>query len=114
MSGRKQHLGADVPYVEAIREIEKIQTCVNPRDMLACLSSAFAGMKSAVVDHHKGKTELQQMDDVLPLSIYVVSRSELSHPASLHNMMEDYLKANESRSGFDLERKLLTNFHCAV
>jgi hypothetical protein len=54
------------------------------------------------------------MDDVLPLSIYTVAMSELSHPASLHNMMEDYLKANENRSGFDLERKLLTNFSCAV
>ena len=54
------------------------------------------------------------MDDVLPLTIYVVARSELSHPASLNNMMEDYLKANENRSGFDLERKLLTNFQCGV
>ena len=58
LSASKRHLGADVPYVEAIREIEKMQTCVNPRDMLGCLSSAFAQLKSVVVDHHKGKVEL--------------------------------------------------------
>jgi hypothetical protein len=50
------------------------------------------------------------MDDVLPLTIYSVAMSELSHPASLYNMMDDYLRANDGRSGFDLERKLLTNF----
>jgi hypothetical protein len=58
MSAKKQYLQGEIPYSEAIREMEKIQTCVNPRDMLACISGAFAGMKSAVVDHHKGKVEL--------------------------------------------------------
>ena len=82
--------------------------------MLACLSSAFAQLKSAVVDHHKGRLELQTMDDVLPLSIYMVAMSELSHPASLYNMMDDYLRANDGRSGFDLERKLLANFQGAL
>lgn len=31
------------------------------------------------------------MDDVLPLTIYIVAMAELSHPASEFNMLEDYL-----------------------
>jgi len=88
----KFFLESDKPYLEAIRQIEKIQQHSSPQDMLACLSSAFGSLKAAVVDHHKGKFELQSMDDLLPLTIYCVSRAELSHPASQRNMMEDYLR----------------------
>jgi len=52
------------------------------------------------------------MDDVLPLSIYVVSMSELSHPASEFNIMEDYLSLYDK--GFEFERKLLTNFDVSI
>ena len=80
--------------------------------MVACLSNSFGSLKSAVVDHYRGKFELESMDEVLPLSIYCVAMADLSHPSSHRNMMEDYLRANPK--GFDLERKLLCNFDCAV
>lgn len=82
----------NVAYSAAIRDVERIQTCNNPADMLACLSASFGSLKSAVVDHSKGKYELAEMDDVLPISIYVVAMAELSHPSSHRNMMEDYLR----------------------
>ena len=80
--------------------------------MVACLATAYSSLKSIVVEHYKGKFELEAMDDVLPLTIYCVARAELSHPASHHKMMDDYLRANPK--GFDLERKLLCNFECGV
>ena len=52
------------------------------------------------------------MDDVLPLTIYAVAMAELSHPASEFNMLEDYLSIYDK--GFELERKLLTNFDVSV
>lgn len=52
------------------------------------------------------------MDDVLPLTIYCVSMAELSHPASEFNLMEDFLRIHEK--GFELERKLLTNFDVSI
>ena len=73
---------AKTPYIDAIREIEKIQTLENPGDMVNCLSASFEKLKTTVVDHHKGKLELSAMDDVLPLSIYVVSMANLHSPAS--------------------------------
>lgn len=77
-------------------------------------------MKTAVVDFHRGKLELSAMDDVLPLSIYVVSQTDLPFIASQFNMLEDFLKINEAhgkRGGgfqYELEKKLLTNFNCGV
>jgi len=68
-------------------------------------------LKSEVVDHYKGKFELESMDDVLPLSIYCTAMAELSHGASLRNIMEDYLRLN---SNLEFEKKLLCNFDCAV
>jgi len=79
--------------------------------MVNCLSQSFANLKSEVVDHYKGKFELESMDDVLPLSIYCTAMADLSHAASLRNMMEDYLRQS---NGFDFEKKLLCNFDCAI
>lgn len=64
-----------LPYAEAIREIEKMQACSSPREMLDCLSAAYGQLKSVAVDHHRGKLELVAMDDILPLSIYMVAMS---------------------------------------
>lgn len=79
--------------------------------MLTCLSLSFARLKSDVVDYHKGKFELESMDDVLPLTIYCVAMADLPNAASYHDMMRDFLKQT---NGYDLERKLLCNFDCAV
>ena len=101
-----------VPYIDAIREIEKIQQYTCPVEMIGCLSASFERLKTAVVDQHKGKFELSTMDDVLPLSIYVVSMANLEQPVCHKNMMEDYLRCN--LRGYDLERKLLCNFDGAI
>ena len=84
--------GSDKPYQAAIREIEKIQHYDNPSEMVQCLSLWFAKLKSEVVDQHKGKFELESMDDVLPLSIFCFATANLDNASSLHNLMSDYLK----------------------
>jgi hypothetical protein len=53
-----------------------------PREKLQCLSDAFCALKTAVADFHKGRFELSSMDDVLPLSIYTVSISNLPNICS--------------------------------
>lgn len=102
----------NVPYIDAIREIERIQHCSSPEEMIGCLSASYEKLKTAVVEQHKGKFELEAMDDVLPLSIYVVSMAKLEQASSHKNMMEDYLRINQR--GYDLERKLMCNFDCAI
>lgn len=79
--------------------------------MVTCLSLSYACLKSEVVDHYKGKFELESMDDVLPLTIYCTAMADLSHAASHRNMMDDYLRQNNN---LDFEKKLFCNFDCAI
>lgn len=104
--------GDSLPYLEAIKCIERIQTYQSPRDKLKSIGESFACLKTAIVDHWKGKVELQTMDDVLPLTIYVVAMADLSHPASEYNIMDDYLRVYDK--GFEYEKKLLTNFDVSI
>ena len=52
------------------------------------------------------------MDDVLPLFIYIVAQAQIGHAWSENQLMEDYLRINQR--GFELERKLLTNFDASI
>lgn len=61
------------------------------------------------------------MDDILPLTIYVVSQAQVACIVSEFKMLEDYIKIAEQqgckRSGsvnFELEKKILTNYNCGV
>jgi len=76
------------------------------------LSESFGCLKTAIVDHYKGKVELNAMDDVLPLTIYTVAMADLSHISSEYHLMEDYLAIQER--GFEFERKLLTNMDVSI
>lgn len=89
-------IAGPMPYRDAIQQIEKIQSCTTPREKLALLTESYRAIKTAVVDFHKGKLELDGgMDDVLPLSIYIVSQAEVSQIASHFKMLEDFIKINE-------------------
>lgn len=59
------------------------------------MSESHSCLKTAVVDFHKGKYELDTMDDILPLTIYVVSQAKVRNFASELNMLEDFLKVCE-------------------
>ena len=60
------------------------------------------------------------MDDILPLTIYVVSQARVRHLSTEFNLLEDFLKVCEAqgsvKSGinFEMEKKILTNFSCGV
>jgi hypothetical protein len=77
-------------------------------------------MKTAVVDHFQGRRELSAMDDVLPISIYIISQVELPHIVSHFNMLDDYIKMNDIMSkqrggtNYELEKKILTNYNCGI
>ena len=116
-----QMSGHMIPYREAIRQLEKMQQCVTPREKLQCLSESYGAIKTAVVDYHKGKLEVCAMDDMLPLTIYVVSQAQVPCIVSEFRMLEDYIKIAEQqgckRSGsinFELEKKILTNYNCGI
>jgi hypothetical protein len=79
-----------------------------PSEMLHCLANTFQRLKSEVVDQHKGRIELEAMDDVVPLQIYMLAYSNIGQSMTLFGYMSDYLRF--ASCGFDLERKLLCNY----
>ena len=110
--------------------LEKMANCLTPREKLACLSESHSSLKTAVVDFHKGKVsfvvfisqmELDAMDDILPLTIYVVSQAKIVNLASELALLEDFIKVCDElgphKNGglnCELEKKLITNYSCGV
>lgn len=76
------------------------------------MSESFQNLKTAIVDHFKGKFELSAMDDVLPLTIYTVAMTDMSHIQSEFNLMEDFLSLYDK--GFEQEKRLLTNLDVSI
>mmetsp|Transcript_15575 Transcript_15575/g.23894 ORF Transcript_15575/g.23894 Transcript_15575/m.23894 type:complete len:92 (+) Transcript_15575:1308-1583(+) len=61
------------------------------------------------------------MDDLLPLTIYIVSQAEVNNLAAHFNMIDDFIKINEQlgtkRSGgvtYESEKRMLTNFNSGL
>lgn len=104
--------GESIPYAEAIKAIEKLQEFTNPWDKLNCINESFNRIKTTVVDHYKGKFEIETMDDILPIFIYVISQSQVSHIVSEIQFLMDFLKILDE--GYELEQWMLSTIEGAV
>lgn len=63
-------------------------------------------MKTSVVDFHKGKLELNTMDDELPITIYVLSQVKVESLMAELSFVEDYVKFFQE---YESELRLMTN-----
>ena len=73
---------------------------------------AILELKTSILDLTGGKTELDSLDDELPLTIYVVSQIKLKNAFAELNIIDDYFRF--SRDCIDKESKILTNMKGAV
>lgn len=103
--------GQSRPYQTAIDTLKGLSECFSPLEKLNCLFMCVESMKTAVVDHWRGKTELEAMDDQLPLQILIVACSGLETPAAEIRLLQDYI-GKEDR--YENECMLLTNFEVSV
>lgn len=94
------------PYYDAIRELEKIESCSSLRDKFDYIVSSNTLMKMNVIDFYHGKEEIVTMDDELPLLIFVVLHSKILNSFSQISLVDDYLSCF---SEFDVERRFLFN-----
>jgi hypothetical protein len=69
-------------------------------------------LKTTILDLTGGKTELNSMDDELPLSIYVATQISLKNAVAEVNMIEDYFRF--SKDCIDKESKVLTNLKVSL
>eukprot|EP00930_Biecheleria_cincta_P048708 TRINITY_DN33987_c0_g1_i1.p1 TRINITY_DN33987_c0_g1~~TRINITY_DN33987_c0_g1_i1.p1 ORF type:complete len:479 (+),score=95.66 TRINITY_DN33987_c0_g1_i1:212-1438(+) len=69
-------------------------SCI-PRDALEVLSLAQLEMKTCALEASGGRAELQSMDDVMPLFVFVLVRSPLRRPFAFARYMTDSLTQDE-------------------
>lgn len=100
------------PYKTTIDTINKIEYEFSPRDKFETLMKAILELKTSILDLTGGKTELDSLDDELPLTIYVVSQIKLKNAFAELNIIDDYFRF--SRDCIDKESKILTNMKGAV
>ena len=96
----------EFPYIEAIRELEKIDSCKCLRDKFDYIVSSNTLMKMKVIDFYNGKEELSSMDDELPIIIFIVLNCKINNPLSQINLIDDYLSTNPD---FEIEKRFLLN-----
>lgn len=99
------------PYSESVAIIGKLQDLVSPLEKLNCLLMSVAALKTAVVDFWRGKEELEAMDDLLPVLIFVLVRSTVADPAAQINLLQDYVGR---ASRYENEARLLINFEVSI
>ena len=63
-------------------------------------------MRSSVIKYHKGKQEIESMDDELPITIYIVAHCTSKHLISNLEYVESYVK---SKGTLDNEEKIVSN-----
>ena len=96
------------PYQSSISKINKIEYEDTPREKFETLMEAILELKTSILDITNGKSELDSLDDELPLTIYLISQISLKNPHAEVNIIEDYFRF--SRDCIDKESKILTNF----
>lgn len=63
-------------------------------------------MKSNIVEFHKGKVELNTMDDELPILIFVILMSDVEDLIPQIFLIEDYISNDDL---FESEKRLVIN-----
>ena len=101
-----------LPYKPTIESINKIEYESNPREKFDTLMKAYLELKTTVLDLTSGKSELNTMDDELPLSIYVCTQISLKNAVAEIHMIEDYFRF--SKDCIDKESKVLSNLSAGV
>ena len=87
--------------------MDKIAKTCTPRDKLAGFLMTYSQMKSAVVDFHHGKKEVESMDDELPLTIFLLTYTDADQLVSNIAFVEDFVQLDPS---LESEKRLMINF----
>ena len=66
------------------------------------LTQSALELRNSILDYTKGKTELESMDDELPLCMYLVTQIKVSNFLAELNLVQDYLQ-------YSLRDKMIQN-----
>jgi len=103
---RRGRAPASTPYARAIAAFSRLASSLHsaalpsPSEVAHLLSEAQIEMRTGALEATRGASELLAMDDVLPIYVFVLSRSEVLYPFALAAYAEDALSP-QSRLGAD-------------
>lgn len=108
LSPARRRVGAPAspPYARAITALSRLGSSLrsaglpSPSEVARLLSAAQLEMRTGALEATRGASELLAMDDVLPVFVFVLSRSELRCPFALAAYAEDALSP-QARLGAD-------------
>jgi len=80
------------PFATSINLINMIQFEQNPKKKFKNLTQCSLEIRNSILFNSKGKTELDSMDDELPIFIYLCTQVNLNNFYAELNLIDDYLK----------------------
>ena len=80
------------PFATSINLINMIQFEQNPKKKFKNLTQCSLEIRNSILFNSKGKTELDSMDDELPIFIYMCTQVNLNNFYAELNLIDDYLK----------------------
>ncbi len=84
-------------YDESIQILNRIEKSNCPGEKVGEIMRMFAEMKSTVVDHTRGKSELGRSEDQSKVFAYMVANCGLTAPATELHFLHDYLSFQEGQ-----------------
>ena len=100
-----------LPFKSTIDNMNKIEYEQNPNVKFNTLIEAGLELRNSVLGNGEGKSELNSMDDELPIFIYCSTQINTKNAPAEYHMIEDYIKY--SNINLD-ESKVLTNSMGAI
>ena len=91
-----------IPFKVTIELINKIEYEQVPKKKFETLTQSALELINSILDYTKGKTELESMDDELPLCMYLVTQIKVSNFLAELNLVQDYLQ-------YSLRDKMIQN-----
>ena len=85
-------LNDENPFATSINLINMIQYEQNPKNKFKNLTQCSLEIRNSILFNSKGKTELDSMDDELPIFIYLCTQVNLNNFYAELNLIDDYLK----------------------
>ena len=101
-----------IPYKISVDLINKIEYEISPKKKFEYLIKSNLEIRNSIFDFTKGKSELESMDDELPLIIYLATQVNVSNlPAEL-SLIDEYLQCS-IKDDF-VQNKMITNLQSAI
>jgi hypothetical protein len=99
------------PYAKPINMLRELKKKIIPLEKLNLLYEIHVALRTTVLEYSKGKEELEAMDDILPVYIFIIIKAaEGNLPVDIA-LLQDYIRVSQD---MESEERLVVNYYVAV